>query len=114
MSKKAQAKIDEFAFVLLVGLILISVFLIVWNTPTSAIPSVEPNSISLTIGLGETRSSVLNITGFPAKNISLVASENIKSWVKFSKNNFDVYGSELVSVSFSIPSITRIGTYKEK
>lgn len=114
MLKKAQARIDEFAFVLLAGVILIVILMVAWTTPTSAIPLVEPNSISLTIGLGTTKSAVLNITGMPSTNVTLSAFGNIAKFTRFSKNNFDVFGSELVTVIFSIPPNVATGLYTGK
>lgn len=119
LSKKGQAKIDEFAFVLLAGLVLIIVMMVAFSTvPAVAfqvIPQCTENktceilftdsnpSISLKIPANSANSIILNLNG-TASNISLAAAGEIKTWVRFSKNDFDVSGTELVTALISVPS----------
>ena len=107
---KAQAKIDEFAFVLLAGLILIIILMIAWGTPTEAPPFVQPTSISLTIPRNMSSTFDLNITG-ALSNVTLSATGGIRNWISFSKSNFDVSGSTSVRVKVKVPNVA-IGTYE--
>lgn len=106
---KAQAKIDEFAFVLLAGLILIIILMIAWGTPTEAPPFVQPTSISLTIPRNMSSTFNLNITG-GLSNVTLSATGGIGNWISFSKSNFDVSGSTSVRVKVKVPNVAT-GTY---
>jgi len=114
MQRKGQAKLDEFAFILLAGVVLILILMFGWTTPTEAVAIVSPDSVSLSIGPGTSRGIVLNITGNPLTNVTLSSSGRISGWVKYSENNFNVYGSELVTVTFTVPSFTSMGTYSGK
>lgn len=107
-----QAKIDEFAFVLLAGLLLIVILMIAWGTPTEAEPLVEPTSISLSIPRNMSSTFDINITG-KLTNVTLSASGEIKDWVSFNKNLFDVSDSTVVTIKFKVPNVT-IGTYTGK
>ena len=84
---KAQLKMDEFAFVILAGIILIGMLMIIWSTPSEALAIVDPTSISLTLQRGTSTTVNLNISG--ATNVSLSAVGDTSSWISFTKNNFD-------------------------
>lgn len=96
-------RIDEFAFILLAGLVMIIVMMVAWSTMPAAQLDVSPLSVSLSIQIGSSRSFPLNLNG-TATNVSLYATGAIKGWVSFDKNNFDVSGSEVVNVFISVPS----------
>lgn len=111
---KAQARIDEFAFVLLAAIILIAILMIVWTTPPEPPPEVHPQFISLTVRPGETTVFSLNISP-TITNVSLKVLGRLAPWISFSKNNFDVRGNyELVTVTVSVPLQTLLGTYTDR
>jgi len=103
---KGQGKIDEFAFVLLAGLLLIVILMIAWGTPTEGGPLVEPSSISLTIPRNMSSTFDLIING-TLTNVTLSASGEIKNWVSFNKNLFDVFDSTVVTIKFKVPNVTK-------
>jgi len=110
---KAQARIDEFAFVLLAGIALIILLMVAW-TPREGVPIVEPTSKSLTILNGTSTTFTLNITGPSITNVTLSAIGEISNWISFSKNNFDVPQSELVTVYVDVPAYVIPKTYTGK
>ncbi|HKZ45637.1 MAG TPA: hypothetical protein VJ343_02935 [archaeon] len=107
--KKGQAKIDEFAFVLLAGIILIVILMVAWGTPSEAPPFVQPNKISLDVPANATSSFELNVTG-KLTNVTLSAMGQSRNWFYFNKNNFDVIDSTMVRVRVSVPNVA-FGTY---
>ncbi len=108
--KKGQTRIDEFSFILLAGIVIIIILTISWSTPTEPAPVITPTTKSLTIGKGMSSSFDINITGY-LSNVTLSASGDIKNWVTFSKNHFDIYGQEVVTVKVRVPNSASIGTY---
>ncbi|MDI6798722.1 MAG: hypothetical protein QMD12_01855 [Candidatus Aenigmarchaeota archaeon] len=103
MKKGQVPRIDEFAFVLLAGLIMIIIMMVAWSTLPAAKLEVYPESISSAIQIGSSKSFTLTLNG-TATNVSLSASGEIKNWIYFDKNNFDVSGIETVKVFISVPS----------
>lgn len=101
---KGQTRIDEFAFVLLAGLIFIIILMLAWGTPAETPPFVEPTSISLTIPRNMSSTFDLNITG-KLSNVTLSLTGEIKNWISFSKNNFDVLDSTTVRVKVRVPNV---------
>ncbi len=101
-------RIDEFAFVLLAGVILIFILMVAWTTPTELPPYVEPTSVSLTAHKGTTKSFDLTING-TLTGVNLTASGEIKDWITFNKNNFDVDGKVKVTVTVKVPSTASLG-----
>jgi hypothetical protein len=109
---KAQARIDEFVFVLLAGIVMIVVLMVMWTIPTEAPPTVEPSSVSLTLLPGLLRQFSLNISG-PITNVSLSASGEIANWISFSSMYFDSIPTyQLVPVYITVPTNTPIKTYR--
>jgi hypothetical protein len=101
---KGQGKLDEFAFVLLAGLIIIIVMLLVWGIPTQyEIPTVNPISKSLSIERGESEDFILEIN-VTSKLITLTSKGTIADWISFSNNNFEVQGLANVEVTVKVPS----------
>jgi len=96
-------KIDEFAFVLLAGLIIIIIMLFAWGIPSpSQIPVVSPSSKSLTIRRGSSESFLLTIN-VTSKMVTLTPKGTIKDWISFSDNNFDSSGLSMVEVTVRVP-----------
>lgn len=102
--KKGQGKIDEFAFVLLAGIILIVILMIVWSTPTEAPPVVEAPPMPLTIPINLSSSFELTIKG-KLTNVTLSSTGEIRDWISFSKNDFDVSESDIVTVTVKVPNV---------
>lgn len=113
MLKKGQVmpRVDEFAFVLLAGLVLMLILTIVWSTPTESVALVNPTSVSLSIQKGASSSFKLNITGTTLTNVTLTANGAIENWVTFDKNNFNVGGSVIVTVTVKVPKTATEGTH---
>ena len=111
---KGQGKIDEFAFILLAGVILIIILMFAWGTPpVEAAPIVEPTSFSVSIPNGTSRTFDLKIIG-AITNVTLSSSGEIAGWVSFNKNNFDIISNDIVKVTISAPSSPSFKTYTGK
>ena len=103
MVRKGQAKLDEFAFVLIAGLIIIIVMLFAWGVPSSReIPTVIPSSKSLVIERGEAESFLIEIN-VTSKAVTLTPKGTIKDWIHFSDNNFEAWGLSNVEVTIDVP-----------
>jgi len=97
------AKLDEFAFVLLAGLIIMIVMLFVWGVPSPAqVPIVSPTSESLVIKKGSSEKFLLEIN-VTSKVVTLTSKGTIKDWVQFSDNNFESSGVTNVEVTVKVP-----------
>ncbi|MEM5883133.1 MAG: hypothetical protein QXQ77_02745 [Candidatus Aenigmatarchaeota archaeon] len=108
---KAQVKIDEFAFVLLAGLILIIVMMVAWTSTVSEFLNVTPSSISLKIEPGSYQTVELSLNG-TATNVTFVVVGEVKSFLSFDKENFDISGSEVVMLTVYIPEFTVERVYR--
>ncbi len=108
MGKGQLPKVDEFAFVLLAGIILILILTVTWSTPTENPPIVEPTSFSRQVSVGKSIAFDMNITG-KLTNVTLSSTGQIKNWIRFSKNNFDVADNTEVAVTISVPSTAITG-----
>jgi len=103
MRVKGQGKLDEFAFVLLAGLVIIIVMLLVWGIPgPTQIPTINPTSKTLSIEKGSSDKFILEIN-VTSKLVTLTASGTIKDWVSFSDNNFESEGLTNVEVTVKVP-----------
>jgi hypothetical protein len=109
----AQVRLDEFAIVLLAGIIFIAILMIVWTTPLEMPPEVQPTSLRLLIPPGGSKSFELNISG-NLTNVTLKALGEIANWVYFGKNNFNVIAYTTVPVSISVPLDANLGIYTGK
>jgi len=101
---KGQGKLDEFAFVLLAGLVIIIVMLLVWGVPgPTEIPTVNPTSKTLSIERGEEDDFILEIDVI-SKLVTLTAKGTIADWISFSNNDFECHGLANVEVTVKVPS----------
>jgi hypothetical protein len=99
----AEAKMDEFAFVLIAGLIIIIVMLLMWGVPTETqIPIVEPTSQSLVIKRGSSESFILKIN-VTSEKVTLTSKGTIKDWISFSNNDFESSGLSNIKVTVRVP-----------
>ncbi len=108
--KKSQAKIDEFAFILLAGLLFIIILTVAWSSLPKPFLEISPEFLSLVVVRGGKAEATLFLNG-SANNVTLRAKGDITNWVKFSKNNFPLTRELELKVSFIIPLSVRIGTY---
>lgn len=108
---KAQARIDEFAFVLLAGLVLIIVMMVAWTSTTAEFLSVTPSSISIKIEPGSSQTVELNLNG-TATNVTFKVTGDVRSFLNFDKENLDVSGSEVVTVTIWVPELTVEKVYR--
>ncbi len=108
--KKSQAKMDEFAFILLAGLLFIIILTVAWSSLPKPFIEISPEFLSLVAVRGSKTDAVLLFNG-SANNVTLRAKGDIANWVKFSKNNFPLAGELELTVSFIIPTSVKIGTY---
>ncbi|TAL46821.1 hypothetical protein EPN87_04345 [archaeon] len=108
---KGQGKIDEFAFVLLAGVILIAMLMVVWTTPSEFAPKISPTTKSITAMPGSSTSFVVNVTGPKITNVTMSATGFASSWISFSDNSFNVPKSTLVTVYVNVPSGIAVGSY---
>jgi len=111
LRKGQMPRIDEFAFVLLAGVVLMLILTIVWTTPTESAAVVEPTSVSLTIQKGASSSFKLNISGAILTNVNLTASGDVGNWLTFDKNSFNVAGSTIVTVTVKVPKTASEGLH---
>lgn len=103
MVKIGQAKLDEFAFVLLAGLIMIIVMLLAWGVPgPTEIPVVTPDSVDMEIERGDEDSFLLKIN-VTSKRVTLTSTGTIADWIEFSDNDFEVTGLTNVEVTVDVP-----------
>jgi sporulation protein YlmC with PRC-barrel domain len=102
-------RIDEFAFVLLAGLILIIILAVSWSTMYGVL-EVSPTEKTLTIARGSSASFVIHLNG-NATNVNLTGSGEIANWLSFNRNNFDVFGPTDVLVTVSVPYYAQLRFY---
>ena len=103
-------RIDEFAFILLGGVLMIFLLMVLWSTPSEAPPVFEPKSVELTIRQGSSKSFDIQFEG-TFSGINLTALGDIKGWVMFSKQNFDVHEKGTVKVTVKVPENKPAGNY---
>jgi hypothetical protein len=103
-------RIDEFAFILIAGVLMILILMVFWNIPSEAPPAIEPRTMELTMMRGTSESFDITLNGkFSAVN--LTAGGDIAGWASFSKNDFDVIDKSSVTVTIKVPTGKPTGTY---
>jgi hypothetical protein len=108
---KGQGKVDEFAFVLLAGLIIIIVMLLVWGVPgPTQVPTINPTSKILSVEKGDSEKFILEIN-VTSKLVTLTPKGTIKDWITFSDNNFESDGLTNVEVTVKVPKSTETRDY---
>ncbi len=107
----AETKIDEFAFVLIAGIIILIVMLLMWGVPTQTqLPIVEPDSQSLVINRGSIEKFILKIN-VTSNKVTLTPKGTIKDWIKIGNNGFESSGLSSVEISVKVPSGTEERDY---
>jgi len=105
-------KVDEFSFVLMAGVLFIFLLAFAWTTPTESPPLVIDSSFELTAAAGEKLSFEFTVSGKPQLTaVNLTALGEIRNWITFSKNNFDIRDSTTVKVTINVPDRTPKGVY---
>lgn len=99
---KAQTRIDEFAFILLAGIILIVIMAVAFTTIQAGPISATLSTSNLQIAQGNSATITLHLNG-TAYNISLSSSGEITGWINFDQNNFDISGFKDVVVTVLVP-----------
>lgn len=114
MSKKGQQKVwDEFAWIIFAAVGFVLVITMIFTATTSA-PVVEPKSLSLTLERGTSHTFVILVRsedGGKISNLTLSGFGEIKDWITFDKNKFDVENSSSVRVRVQVPSTATLRTY---
>ncbi|OYT42738.1 MAG: hypothetical protein B6U78_00435 [Candidatus Aenigmarchaeota archaeon ex4484_224] len=101
-------KLDEFAFILLAGIIFIAIIVLTLPPAVESKPVVNPRKIVLNGLNGTSRGVSLEIIGNNT-NISLSADGEIAKFVDFSDNYFDVFIKKNVLIYFDLPN--RVGKF---
>lgn len=108
-------KIDEFAFVLIGGVLMLIIMAILYSIPAEAPPQVSPLSFEKNAYRGSTMSFDLTINGTPVAGkpalagVNLTALGDIRRWISFNKQNFDVYEGDTVKVTIKVPTSAELG-----
>ena len=110
----ALPKIDEFAFVLMAGVLLIFILAFAWTTPTEGPPVLSKTYLEITADQGETTTFDFSVSGTTAlTSVNFTASGEIATWITFNKNDFDVQEGEstTVTATLKLPSDISVGIY---
>lgn len=114
MSQKGQQKIfDEFAWIIFAAVGFVLVITMIFTATTSA-PVVEPKSLSLTLEKGTSHTFAITVRSEDGKkisNVTLSSFGEVKDWITFDKNKFDVENSSSVRVKVQVPRTTTLRTY---
>jgi hypothetical protein len=105
-----KGQIDEFALILLAGLILIVILAVIWTSQASTQITVMPDSKQLTIAKGSSSSFPIFMNG-SAKNVTLKASGEIADWIRFDRSSLDVDGERKVTVYVDVPTTASYGIH---
>jgi hypothetical protein len=108
-------KIDEFAFILLAGVLFIFILAFAWTTPTEGPPVVEQSHFEIDVAQGETTTFDFTVSSSTSlTSINITASGEIADWVTFNKNDFDIERDEVatVKVTVKVPSNASLDLYR--
>lgn len=107
-------KIDEFAFVLMAGILFIFILTFAWTTPTEGPPVVDETYFEITADQGETRTFDFIIKGQTIlSSVNISGSGEVANWITFNRNDFDIDkdGSMTVTATLKIPSNVSTGRH---
>ncbi|MBI2084078.1 MAG: hypothetical protein HYT70_00470 [Candidatus Aenigmarchaeota archaeon] len=114
MLKKGQRMVmDEFAWIILGSVGFILIITIVFNTTISK-PLIEPNTLQTSLARGVSytfTATIRSAEGRPMANVTLTPSGEIKDWISFDSNNFNVDNSTTVRARIDVPSSASIRAY---
>jgi len=107
-------RIDEFAFILLAGVVLIAVLMIVWTTyPPEEPPAVTPTLIEIVARPGSYKNFTFTLMGNLSR-VDLEASGQISDWITFQENHFSMKIKKTVNVRLIVPDQAVEGFYYGK
>lgn len=104
---------DEFAWIILGSVGFILIITIVFNTTISK-PLIEPNTLQTSLARGVSytfTATIRSAEGRPMANVTLTPSGEIKDWISFDSNNFNVDNSTTVRARIDVPSSASIRAY---
>jgi len=102
-------RVDEFAFVLLAGLVLILIMAITWSQQSTDI-DVLPTSVGVKLSPGSSKIFTLTFNG-TMPNVTLVATGQVATWIGFMENNMQISGIKTLDCEVKVPIGTADGTY---
>jgi len=112
-SSKGQtaAKVDEFAYILLAGVILIAIVMFASSTAVKENPVIVlPTDVFVPVQRGTAAEFNFTLEG-NATMVTLEATGDGKDWINFNKNNFNVVKQTTVKVKVIVPSSVTAGLY---
>lgn len=114
MSQKGQQKIwDEFAWIIFAAVAFVLIITIIFTATTSA-PVIEPKSLSLTLAKGDSHTFTITVKSEDegkVSNLTLSGFGEIKDWITFDKNKFDVDKAATVRIKIQVPTSAILKTY---
>jgi len=114
MSQKGQQKsFDEFAWIIIAAVGFVLVITMIFTATTSA-PVVEPKSLSLTLEKGTSHTFAITVRSEDNKkisNVTLTSFGEVKDWITFDKNKFDIENSTSVRIKVQVPRTATLRTY---
>lgn len=114
MSQKGQQRIwDEFAWIIFAAVAFVLVITMIFTATTSA-PIIEPKSLSLTLEKGMSHTFAIAVRsedGEEISNLTLSSFGEVKDWITFDRNKFDVENSTSVRIKVQVPQIASLRTY---
>jgi len=102
-------RVDEFAFVLLAGLVLILIMAITWSQQSTDI-DVLPTSIGVKLSPGSSKIFTLTFNG-TMPNVTMVATGQVATWIGFMENNMQISGIKTLDCEVKVPIGTADGLY---
>lgn len=116
MALKGQEKVrfDEFAIVLLGGIIFLGILLIAFNTPTEFPPKVSPASLRFELSPGDSQTFSINITGRISSS-NITTSGVVGDWINVPQTNLGVLTQNtLITMTLNVPATATSGTHTGK
>jgi len=102
-------RVDEFAFVLLAGLVLILIMAITWSQQSTDI-DVLPTSIGVKLSPGSSKIFTFTFNG-TMPNVTMVATGQVATWIGFMENNMQISGIKTLDCEVKVPIGTADGLY---
>ena len=110
LAEETLARMDEFAFVLLGGLILLIILVIGWSGVAPYVVMVEPENKTIYMERGSYESFELLLNG-SAKNVTLKVEGEAKDWIQLDRYSLDLEGAERVKVEIMVPRTATPGEH---
>jgi hypothetical protein len=86
------------------SVLFIFIMAFAWTTPSESAPVVVETSFELSAAAGEKVSFEFTLSGKPSLTaVNLSSSGEMRNWITFNKNNFDVHDSDRVKVTIKVP-----------